>query len=74
MKEEYEWINTPNGEKLIEWMKEYKKKLYDMPEGDSSSAGMGKAIAKTVKNKAETHNIPPDEATNYFFKLLSKDN
>lgn len=70
---QFSWSTSEKGKELINWMEEYyENKIKEMPEGATSGVMMGKAIGDSIREKANSKGIPPDEAVNYFFKKVLK--
>ena len=69
--EEYEWMNTKNGEELIVFAAELKEKTTSLPYSQAP-AMLGAAMAASMRRKAVELNISPDEAVEYYFKRMTE--
>jgi hypothetical protein len=69
--QEYEWLNTKNGAELILFAEELKEKTTNLPYGQAP-AMLGAAMAASIRRKAATLNISPEEAVEYYFKRMTE--
>ena len=58
----FEWNEEAKGKGMINYIKELKKKVGELPLTGSLSVGIGKGIANAIGSKATNLNIPSDEA------------